>query len=103
MHEAGLNSRISWPFQPSLQRHRIVVGLIARRVKQHDRLAAKMFAQTGDRRACRLSPKLAVVGCDKLRPFARVAMKAAAQRLARRDVLEPQIDARLFFGDTARP
>src|SRR5208282_6426690 len=91
------------PFQPGLQRDRIVVGLVARRVEERDRLAAQVFAQTGDRRACRLSPKLAVVGCDELLPFARVAMKAAAQRLARGDVLEPQIDARLFFRDTARP
>ncbi len=91
------------PLQPFLQRHRIVMGLVARRVEERDRLAAKMFAQTGDRRACRISPKLTVVGCDELPPFARVAMKTAAQRLARRDVLEPQIDARLFFRDTARP
>ncbi len=70
MHEAGLTHVSGSPLQPGLQRHRIVVGLVARRVKQRDRLAAKMFAQTGDRRACRLSPKLAVIGCDELLPFA---------------------------------
>ena len=91
------------PLQETLQRHGVVMGLVARRVEQRHRLAAWQLAQVRKRRPRRLLFELAAIGLDEFIPFCRVGMHHAAQPIARRQIAQPQIDVRLPLGDAARP
>src|ERR1043166_7608077 len=81
--------------QQLLERNRVVVSLVARGVKQRDRPLAQMLAQFFGGAVRGLARKLMGIVEDEGVPGARVRVHAAAQRVARRNVLEPDVDARL--------
>src|SRR5579883_2921300 len=85
------------------QRESVVVLFIARRVKQRHRFAMKAGAQIVQRGGGGLFLKLLGVGGGEFAPFRRIVVKAATQIVARRDVLQPKIDARMVLGNSARP
>ena len=90
-------------FQPQLERDGVVVVLIARGIKQRDRSVpqpGKKFLRGG--LASRTFQLLAYSHAKRL-PVIRLAVELLAQRIARRDVLQPQVDPRLLLGHAARP
>ena len=89
--------------EPGLQRDGIVVVLVAGGIEQGDRALAQPVSQLARRRLGRRALQLRLIGDDELLPVRRPGMEAPAQRVARRDVLEPEIDPRLVAGDAARP
>src|SRR5579862_4765616 len=91
------------PLEPLLQRYRVVVALVTRRVEQSDRLVPGLLAQACGGGLCRLLLELAAVSGDKLLPFCRLIVKPVAQRVAWRDVFEPLVDMRFRLGDAPRP
>src|SRR5260221_523090 len=64
---------------------------------------AQTSAQVLRRRLRRFALQLGFIGGTKRVPRLRLGMEALAQRVARRDVPEPEIDPGLVPGDAARP
>src|SRR5208282_1169578 len=91
------------PLQPLLQYDGIVVLFVARRIKQGNRTTSQPVEQFPCR--CFRHPALQFdeIGSAKRVPIIRLAVKALTQRVARRDVLEPQVNPRLILGNAARP
>jgi hypothetical protein len=91
------------PLQPRPQGDRIVPALVACRIKEGDRALAQALEQIPGGRLGRRALQLGFVGGAKCIPIIRLAVEALAQRVARRDVPEPEIDPSLVLGDATRP
>jgi hypothetical protein len=91
------------PLQPRPQRDGIVPALAACRIKQGDRALAQALEQIPSGRLGRRAPQLGFIGGAKRIPIIWLAVEALAQRVARRDVPQPEIDPSLVLGDATRP
>src|SRR4029079_6962530 len=89
--------------EPNLQRHRVVVRVIACCIEKCDRPLVHQAFELGDSCLRRGAGKFPLIGADELAPIFGMAMEFPAQLMAWRHVLEPQVDPCLRLGDAPRP
>src|SRR6516165_9627963 len=89
--------------QPLLQRGRVVMGLVARGEQQGDRRTGQPVEQVARGGLRRLAFEFRVIGGPECVPTGGIAVEPAAQRVARRKLLQPNRDLRLFARQPAWP
>ncbi|BCB19327.1 hypothetical protein OCUBac02_22210 [Bosea sp. ANAM02] len=87
--------------QPEAERLRVVPLLVLGRIEQGDRALAPLVCQSSEGGLCRRAAELGRIGGAELVPAVGVAVELVAKRIARREILEPEIDP--VLGDAARP
>src|SRR6516164_1131923 len=106
---SGKQSR--WPtdasacsiFQPLLQRNSVVAGLIAGGEQQGDGPTGQSLDQVMKGRLRRSPFEFGVISGLEVAPSGGIPVQAAAQGVARCDLLQPEIDFRALSRQTARP
>src|ERR1700722_16770840 len=81
----------------------MVMLLVAGAVKQRDMAGAQVPEQQLRGRLGGVALELGEIGFAELLPVVDPTVGLLAQLVARRDVLEPQVDLRLLLGKPARP
>jgi hypothetical protein len=89
--------------EPFLQSDCVVAGLVVGGEEEGDGLAVQPLEQAMERRLRRRLAEFGIIGGLEFFPTRRIAVKAAAQGVARGNLLQPKVDPRLFPRQAAGP